>query len=708
MQPWLPRIRRRSCTGLIAVAALCGTASTVSLRAEEPPRPATGRVSLASGRAIDYTVHLDRNSLQDALQVGNGLIALTSSGALLRFDRSEVRPDRERVDVAQFVCLGRGEDGSVYAGLDDGRVCRVDPTTLELTEVAKLPSAPRWIGWRPASTGRSAGLVAVISATRHVEDEGRRYEVGYTIVHDLAAGRTFKLLSNWPTTFLLDHRSRLWLGTDRGEWGGSVERLDLIGGAVDSLGQESWDGVYGFVELRDGQVWAFCGTTHLGSRRSAITRVDGEKPERLFTLHPPPADPRQPADPNDPKMPITHIVEEDDGLLVLSYSDVFRVDRGLKNWKRVAELKLRYRGGHPYAMGLYPAVRTIDPPVRHGEPYVLATVGNGVVLLDDEKATPHKLLGQLGSSWISRIENTTEGTLFLESDDRLPAWKLGENGWAVADLAPPFAADPASPYEASQGRWSETHTLVTANGAIYTISGTSGTGTRTTARRANGRSERIGRETSWLFPGNSFVTRDGTLWNAFSGLTRFEQGRWQPVGRTGEGESEAFPTLRAIDLKGPPWFLVDASGEGGDLWRLVPGPRREDVRLTRQAIGLGPTTPQVYDALPLSGGSLLLATDVGLRNYKPASGEISPSVFPGPSAPVIAIARDGLGRLWLGNDRGLWLSEAGAKAAETFETVPWVGRGEILDLAPDPQHPDGVIAALGSRGVAFLRAFAKP
>ncbi len=70
-----------------------------------------------------------------------------------------------------------------------------------------------------------------------------------------------------------------------------------------------------------------------------------------------------------------------------------------------------------------------------------------------------------------------------------------------------------------------------ADGAISTVSGTGvSDGTRTTAARVGGKSLHLGRETSSLDPSASFLTADGTLWNASSdGLKRFEKGLWKTV-----------------------------------------------------------------------------------------------------------------------------------------------------------------------------------
>ena len=156
---------------LVPLVLLGGISVTAILRAAEPPPPASGEVRLASGRVVDFTIHFDRNSLRDSLRVGDGLIALTSSGALLRFELPAVRLASERIDV-EVACIGRGQGEAVLAGLPDGRVCRVDLTTLELKEVVKLPAAPHWVGWCEAIANRPAGVIGITRTTRPMERDG--------------------------------------------------------------------------------------------------------------------------------------------------------------------------------------------------------------------------------------------------------------------------------------------------------------------------------------------------------------------------------------------------------------------------------------------------------------------------------------------------------------------------------------------------------
>jgi hypothetical protein len=707
------------------LAVLYIVALTAVIRADEPPRPPTREVRLASGRVVDYTIHFDRNSLKDSLRLTSGLIGLTSSGVLLRFELPAVRLVRERIDIEEVTCLGRGEGAAVFAGLSDGRVCQIDSATLDLTEVAKLPAAPRWIGWSNAAGNRPAGRIVVTRQNKPLDRDGMHWDVPYSAVHDLATGKTFSL--EWEaTTFLLNRAGRLWLGADQGEWGGKVTRVDLVKGTVTAInpppssepGQQAfWEGVYGFVELLDGQIWAFGGTSHMGMSSGEITRVDVAEPRTLFAFEPR-GEIGNEDDFDRPSLPITHIVEENAGLLIFSYSDVFRVDKALKSWKKVADLAIQYRWGRPDAVGSYPSVRAVHPPSHEGEPYILATVVDGYVLLEGPNANPRTLPGQFGASNAYRVMNTSNGTLFFASDDRLPPWTLSAKGWELTSLASRFEidqGDDAAAFEKDAGTWYETCVLEGPGGAIYTVSGTGvSAGTRTTARRINGKSLTLGRETSSLDPSSSFITADGILWNAWSGeLKRFAKGRWESMVPFPQVENSL--RLAPFNANAPPWLLLD--GYNANLWRLDYGTQGDKPRLTRVAIVDGGKTLRVDDAIPWPEGSLLLATDAGLRTYSANTRTLSRINLPEPTQRVTTLVRDGLGRLWMGggsirttrsSSKGLWLSDPRDKAQEAFDRVPWIGRSEVYAIVPDPQHGDGVIVALGSRGVAFVRARQKP
>jgi hypothetical protein len=532
------------------------------------------------------------------------------------------------------------------------------------------------------------------------------------------------VLEQQATTYLLDRTGWLWLGADKGEWGGWVARVDTSNGSVIEIkpppdpaakDESYWEGVYGFVERADGQVWAYGGTSHMGMNSSFITRVDQPAPVRLFSCETP-ADTNKQLDPHVPYMPITHVIEDNGGLLVLSYSDVFRADLALKSWYKLAVLDIAYRWGRPDAVGSYPSVCAVHPPAQNGGAYLFATVGDGYVSLDGSKAggkaTSHGIKGQLGASRVSEIKNTSEGVFFFEIDDRLPFWRLGEQGWAIASLAPPFEPDPANnlaDFEATRSKtWYETSVLVSPAGVIYTISSTGvAPGTRTTARRLKGKPDRIGRETSTLNPSDCFLTADGTLWNAFYGeLKRFEKGRWQTVAQYAREEGPS-GQLKPLNQNGPPWILLDVYEHS--LWWLHHEAAGHNPRFERLALHDADKTLRIDDAIAQHGGELLLATDAGLRTYGPVTARLSPVDLPEPPRPATALITDRRGRLWLGSrEGGLWMIDLAVNVLESLDRVPLIGKSTVYDLAPDPQGEDGVIVALGSRGVAFVRAGQRP
>jgi hypothetical protein len=702
----------------LAVPALCCAAwAALVARADDSPRTPSDEIRLASGRLINYTIHFDRNSLRASVRVGDGLIALTSSGVLLRFELPAVRLVRERIDD-EVTCIGKGEGETVLAGLADGRICRVDPDSLALTELTKLTSTPTWVGWCGAVGSRPAGMVALTRKEKLVERDGERWNEPYQVVNDLATDRSFSL-DHVATAVLRDRTGRIWLGADDGEFGGRVSSIDLSKGVVTAIkpppsrepdNEAEWEGICGFVELADGQVWAHGGTSHMGTNSGEITRVDEGHARTVFAFDPPRKLGQEP-DQTRPYLPITHVIEEKNGLLVFSYSNVFRVDKAFKRWTRAARLTIAYRWGRPDAVGSYPAVQTVHPPLREGEPYLLATVGNGYVALDGSRSIPHGIPGQLAASDVSELAKTSEGMLFFPGDDQLPTWKLDDTGWRIAELAPPFesagAGDRAA-IEKLDGGWTETRVIVAPDRSLYTVSGTSITlGTRMTAHRVNGKTIRLGSEFSWLSPSYSFMTGDGTLWNACADeVRRFSNGGWELVQQLPKGQRPS-GHLKTLNADGPPWLLHDSFPPA--LWRLDHGKKGENPKLTRLALEEAGKPVEIVDAIPWSGGELLLATRTGLRTFTPSSRMLSRTNLPEPPQPAETLGRDGLGRLWMATARKLYLlSKIGDKTLEAFGRVPWISQSEVYAIAPDPQHADGVILALGPRGVAFLRASQSP
>ncbi|HEY2158013.1 MAG TPA: hypothetical protein VGH33_20460, partial [Isosphaeraceae bacterium] len=646
-----------------------------SALAAEGSNSPVGQAHLASGLEAHYAYHYDRNALRDSQRAGDALIALTRSGNLLRFDANTLTFTREWFGAVPATCLGRGENDTVLVGFDDGRVCRVDLATLALAEVAKLPDRVRWVGASTSGDGRT-GLVAL------VDQHGSNVYVRWSVVHDLVTGKTYEVKRrSFPddqgktreyaahaTAFFIDSKRRAWLGADQGELGGWCYRIDLDAGRVSEIAGikerpdepgDGWDGVYGFAELPDGRVWAHGGTMHMGTTEGFLRRVDGPKVEELykygnFEARKGHEDDAKIPEPKQPYLPITHILPDGDGrLLILAYSNIYRVDTGLKEWSRDEPLRIRYRAGRPDAVGVYPSIVAVH---RLDGRLICATAVDGYVSMADGKAAVHALSGQFGLDRAWRVAGSSEGTLFSPWDDREPTWRLKAGGWEVADLAPPCEPEPGGPLiEGEKPSWSETHLLIEQSGAIDVVSSTGGTpGTRTTARRVDGKLEILGRETSHLNVRACFFTPDGGLWNAdYGDLQRFVDGRWRsvaplpgagPLGvqgyRTGDTNFPVGWGLQAVGDSGPPWVLLDRTDK--QLLRLRYGPDFKEPKLDAVKVVENSAPLKILDAIPWSKAELLLATDKGLRRLDVASAKIHPPPLPAPDRPATSLARDGL------------------------------------------------------------------
>jgi hypothetical protein len=568
-----------------------------------------GAIRLASGVTAHYTYHYNRNALADVLRTGDAPIARTDSGNLLRFDRATLALTREWFGSVPASCLGRGENGAVLAGFIDGRIGRIDPVSLAMTELARLTGKVQWVGVITAGAGAGQParprLVAVVVQEKPFDYKGKTYQVPCSVVHEVGSSKTYDVYptSEYPSNlsasaFLLDSKHRLWLGADRGEWGGWCCYVDLDAGKIHSIlglkvyetwPRELWLGVFGFAELRDGQVWAHGGTTHMGSTEGFIWRVDRGKAEELYRLdnEPPKAKARrkkemaeakraekdeeeevlrlrrefkippevddpakepkpEPEDQPEPEpdplptdrpyLPITNVVEDagTGAIAVVSFSGIYRTDARLARWEKVHELKIRYRGGRPDSVGAYPSVRAVLPVERRGQAMGLlfATRLDGLIRLADGQETGQALPGQLDAEYVGRIENSAEGLLVVERSDEGHPGRFADGAWSRVSFAPPFAPAGPDAIEAQArpplDHWYESTTLVNRDGSIVTISSSGWSpGTRTMSRWRDGKAQILGSEVSSLNPSTCFLTPDGGIWNADDGiLSRFAEGRW--------------------------------------------------------------------------------------------------------------------------------------------------------------------------------------
>ena len=504
-----------------------------------------------------------------------------------------------------------------------------------------------------------------------------------------------------------------------------------------------WLGIFGFTELRDGQVWAYGGTTHMGSTDGFIWRVDTGKSEELYRLDnaplirhqmdeagkaagieepEPKSKPRpkpEPPFPTDrPCLPITHVVEDPatGAILVVSFSDIYRTNARLDHWENVHELKMRYRGGRRDAVGAYPSIRSVLPIEEPGKPTALlfATRLDGLIRLVQGKETGHSLPGQLSAESVEHIETSSEGLLVFDGSDACGPSRYVDGAWNEVSFAPPF--EPADPtaiedqVEPKQEEWQESVHLVGRDGSIVTINSAGWIpGTRTTARWRNGKSEVLGREI--------LATRSRSLlldsrWTdleckrrRLTALRRrqVEQGcRFRLAARCRSHEVELHRVGAApVHDAGPPWVLYDRRNEL--LLRLSYRPGFTDPRMEVLPLSEGGQRLNVRDAISWTKDQLLLATDRGLRTFAMNGGQTATPPLNAGGRTVSHLVRDGRGRLWLGGEGLAVLDADGTTLHPLDDLLPMPGRSKIDAMAADPAHPEGAIAAVENRGVVFVR-----
>lgn len=146
-----------------------------------------GEFEPRSGLRVTYASHAARTDLRDTRHHQDAIVALTSSGALRRLSLPGLEASAERAPASPFCCLGLDTERRILAGREDGKVFRVAPGDLSLTEVATFPSAPVWVGSVRPSDDEEPGVVAVL------RDEAR--ERPLHLIHDSATGRIFKLVT---------------------------------------------------------------------------------------------------------------------------------------------------------------------------------------------------------------------------------------------------------------------------------------------------------------------------------------------------------------------------------------------------------------------------------------------------------------------------------------------------------------------------------
>jgi len=204
-----------------------------------------GALTPANGAAVAY--HFDHNAFAATARAGDGTyVALTDSGNLLAFDSASYALLAERVPRSPATCLAATAAG-VVVGLDDGRIVSIDSPSLQMKRIGAVDGRPAWIGRR-----RSGSLLVAHGFAPEKPFGWADRGLASLVVEEMETGR-FLRIPFVATTFLLDSHDRLWLGADKGEWGGRLAVVDLQKWTLRELDHPP-AGVYGLVETAGGSM----------------------------------------------------------------------------------------------------------------------------------------------------------------------------------------------------------------------------------------------------------------------------------------------------------------------------------------------------------------------------------------------------------------------------------------------------------------------
>jgi hypothetical protein len=661
-----------------------------------------GTRSLPAGRRLRFSYDFDRNAIAESVEVDSRFVALTHSGDLVLFADAGRTLLRSRVMSSRARCLGRGRAG-VLVGFDDGTVARLDLATLQPVVQAQFPAPVLLVG-----ESVRGELVAVTERSDPGERTKRRMHEVTSEVH-VAANGTTVVVHHRPWQMLIDRQNRLWLGTNNGEWGGGIEVVSLSDGETREMSTPDHAGVNGFLERSDGAVWSYGGTDHMGLGQSFAVRVDGPEPVTLFAGRAPPLVGRRGRDgaeiaPIGPGAAILQLIELDGSLVAFTYKGAFTVDAAFRAWRPLLEARARPWPNLPGPLTQWPLLRRVHS-LGAGK-FLLATERAGYLLVDGAHETSLTVPHQLGLERVQRIVPAGRDVFFYAAPWDRP-WRRIPSGFEPVDLRP-FSSGTAGG-NADEPGWTSS-TVVPAPGGglvMFTHEDRGRSHTLLIARSRGSRPAMVTRQTSGTPTGALFFTPDGELWKAKRDeLFRLVDNEWK-VGRLETDPRQWLGVLhaRALDTRGPTYWIHDEIGKRlyrlGRPARSGEGATPVEARMAVVDVREGGVPLDVLAAEPW-GERVLLATTAGLRLLSVGDGgfvSLSPAPLSIPAgAAITRIARDGLGRLWLGG-QGLWLvTRAGAEPMALNDSLP-LRHAAVAALGRSPIDAHQMMVAFQNRGV---------
>ena len=711
--------------------------------AQQPaPRTAPtiqGSVDIRDGRQARFRYYFNHNALKDCVRIGKSLIALTESGNLIRFDAETLAMEGQAIIPGRGTAIAPDSD-RVLIGTENGKIYDVDSASLSLKVVATVQGRVVWLSGDGLGSTQNRRIVAVVDnypevlpwpgepfkdydarSARLERTEKRPYFVavyanGKVKTVPFPLGKNFAI----PNSYLLDDSDRLWIGTDKGEWGGECSYMDLRTGKVHAVAGDV-SGVLGFLRSTDGRRFAYGGTSHLGMHGGYIAEIKDEHsdivshfesndwkqpvPEKaqqiISQLKKAPEAQGQIASPDSrPQGPIDLMIEDSDkgGFWVVSAHGLYRTDSRFSEWRKIVDLGGRWYGGRRYSMGNTPTVNRLIADKSKPDSLLAVMGRDGLERVSNARVEHLPFVGELESSVIE-IWKTSIGTLLLADDSGHAAWRVGDNGWQQMQFFP-------NRRPSDEGAdWYEAEPFGDDGDGIVAFSSDNiSPGEREIVKlRTVGTTETT---ESWMDSSSrwdsSFLrTSDGHLLRISGSKLAIRQASgWGEAGVSKMPDSDERKRVligrRYVSLAAADQSEIFLDVELGELDKLT---RNSDetysfapLSYKQQAAPTG-----VFDAVADSDGWVLLATAHGLLRLRLEDGQRKS--IPSPNEEIKSICRDGQGRLWAAGKR-LYISSDEGKRWNNVE-LPMFSDTYTKRVRPNAMAP-GLIVALHDRGVVFL------
>jgi len=671
------------------------------------PAPVAGSFAIR-GESFATQYYFDHNALRQAVRVGSSIVALTRSGNLVRFGLDTLAMTGEHVVIGRGSALAVGAAGQLLVGTEDGRIDAVNPGTWAHSTIGSGNGSIVWLAPLGAGGDRT---VAVLRAPRRSEwwpgfsDKDNRWweeeerQAAYDAILVLGRGDPRSILIRGRgndvdrAAYAVDASGGLWMGTDYGEFGGSLRRIDLDSGSQKAF--TSRDNVRGFATGSDGAFYSFGGTSHFGFEHGYVARLGNAEPVivREFSNDKPV--------PLQPSGPVDHLIAMTDasGFWAVSNHIVYGVDRTMTNWSQSASLGGRWFGGAAYAIANTSTASAVmvDPGAPRD---LIAAMGrDGLVRTGLGGERRWKFDGQLEID-VTDMWTTSIGTLVLPGIRESPsAARLGPTGWdgSVFDKVLDSTGD----------GWYE-----------CAIAGDDGTGVMLfcTSNISPGERAiiRVGSDgprvvERWEGSGSAmwgcFLARKGLVTMDYrDNLERREGGEARSAGTYRDGFDEMrfgrlaerrFQPLEKSD--GVDYFLDANNGDVLALSETAAGALRLEPPQYPHRLPLR----NVYDAVP-DGDHWILAVDrTELFRFNLATGDKRALHSPNSAERFTTIARDRQGRLWTAGDHVYASSDDGAHW--TMVDLPMASRTREKRIRVNPQAERGVWISLGDRGLVVVK-----